>query len=269
MGLRQLGDRPRPQPDADRQVLAVGKNSFQDHPSETALPNLADAERCAQSVAGQFGDTALYGAAATEQRVRAELGRLAAAFCEASQPNFVFFLTHAHVVPDSPEKSCLFLTRPSATTRVGWDSVPTLSMVGMESQPGRRTSQPPTTFNDGRLTLPEIYRLNLHGCELAVLAACNTNVGSSRGGTLSRAFLQSGARRVMASQWSVAAPSTARLMEEVFKEIAEQRNESQTCNYGLALHRARERIRSAGGNWDLPYFWAPFVLVGPPVDPGQ
>ena len=61
--------------------------------------------------------------------------------------------------------------------------------------------------NDGFLTLAEIYELNLQGCELAILSACDTNLGPRQRGegvfALSRGFLVAGSRRVVASNWLV------------------------------------------------------------------
>src|SRR5262249_43178260 len=73
-----------------------------------------------------------------------------------------------------------------------------------------------TTANDGFLSLFEIHALPLSQCELAVLSACQTNVGPRQpleaGSTMARAFLAAGARRVVSSQWDVDDQSTAELV---------------------------------------------------------
>lgn len=78
--------------------------------------------------------------------------------------------------------------------------------------------------DDGFLQLFEIYDLNLSECELTVLSACETNVGEYIEGegvfALSRGFLAAGARRVIASQWSVNDASTAEMMGAFFRQIA-------------------------------------------------
>ena len=120
--------------------------------------------------------------------------------------------------------------------------------------------------NDGFLSLHEIHSLDLDDCELAVLSACQTNVGPElpleAGATLAQAFLAAGTRRVVASHWSVDDPSTAELIGAFFEEIAESRNQGETISYAAALQRARRRVRSRQ-EWSAPYYWAPFVLVGP------
>jgi CHAT domain-containing protein len=122
--------------------------------------------------------------------------------------------------------------------------------------------------NDGFLELPEIYGLPLGQCELVVLSACNTNVGQRRpmemAATLSRAFLSSGARRVVAGQWPVADQPTAQLMTQFFRNLAACQQQGQPCDYSSALQDARDHVRrSEGGRWGDPRFWAPFVLLGP------
>ena len=120
--------------------------------------------------------------------------------------------------------------------------------------------------NDGFLMLHEVHTLPLAGCELAVLSACQTNVGPERpleaGSTLAQAFLTAGAKRVVSSHWNVADASTAELMGKFFEEVARSLKQGEPVNYALALKRARKHIQSIDP-WSSPYYWAPFVLIGP------
>jgi CHAT domain-containing protein/tetratricopeptide (TPR) repeat protein len=119
---------------------------------------------------------------------------------------------------------------------------------------------------DGFLTLYEIYQLPLQDCELAVLSACVTNVGpqlpKEAGITLASGFLSAGARRVVASHWSVDDRSTALLMGYFFEEVARAAEGGQSLGCAAALHKARLRLRGEGG-WSSPFYWAPFVVLGP------
>lgn len=119
--------------------------------------------------------------------------------------------------------------------------------------------------NDGFLTLHEITRLKLTGCELTVLSACVTNVGPQRqleaGVTLSGAFLGAGSRGVMATCWSVDDQATAELMSTFFGAVRPAMGKGTA--YPEALKAARLTIRGKRG-WEAPFFWAPFVYVGPP-----
>jgi CHAT domain-containing protein len=124
--------------------------------------------------------------------------------------------------------------------------------------------------DDGYLNLGEIYELPLGNCELAVLSACDSNVGPNRkleaGSTLTRAFLSAGASRVVSSLWMVNDESTAAMMKELAREIAGALERGERPNYAEALQQARRRVRrdKEHEEWRHPHFWAPFVLIGPP-----
>jgi CHAT domain-containing protein len=119
--------------------------------------------------------------------------------------------------------------------------------------------------DDGFLTLHEISRLNLAGCELTVLSACVTNVGPQRpleaGVTLAGAFLGAGSRGVMASCWSVDDRATAELMGAFFGAV--RAAGGKPVAYPDALRAARLAVKGKPG-WEAPFFWAPFVYLGPP-----
>lgn len=69
---------------------------------------------------------------------------------------------------------------------------------------------------DGYLTLSEIYELDMRGCELVVLSACESNLGPQQRGegswALSHGFLVAGARRVVATNWLVDDEAAASLV---------------------------------------------------------
>jgi CHAT domain-containing protein len=106
----------------------------------------------------------------------------------------------------------------------------------------------------------EIYDLDLQA-ELAVLSACVTSRGRMVEGegsfALSRGFLAAGARRVVASLWSVDDASTAALMGSFFRRLDPDRP------YSAALRDARRAVR-ANSKWRGPFYWAPFLLTGAP-----
>jgi CHAT domain-containing protein len=132
---------------------------------------------------------------------------------------------------------------------------------------GPRNGEWEAPEDDGFLSLHEICTLPLGDCELAVLSACVTNVGPQRpleaGVTLAGGFLTAGAHRVVASHWSVDDRSTAELMEVFFREVASAAGQGQQASYARALQQARRQVRGQT-QWSAPFYWAPFVLVGPP-----
>lgn len=122
--------------------------------------------------------------------------------------------------------------------------------------------------DDGFLELHEIHRLSLPACELAVLSACQTNLGPElrleTGSTLARGFMAAGARRVVSSQWKVEDKSTALLVSHFFKQVADQSEQGSQINFAIALNEARRFVRNHS-DFSSPYHWAPFVLIGPAV----
>ncbi len=124
--------------------------------------------------------------------------------------------------------------------------------------------------DDGFLSLHEIHNLPLQDCDLAVLSACNTNVGPDRplevGSTMARAFFAAGVSRVVCSHWSVNDDSTSLLMSEFFKNLSRAWKNGESVDYASALQLARKQVRGQEKYRD-PYYWAPFVLIGPPDEP--
>jgi tetratricopeptide (TPR) repeat protein/CHAT domain-containing protein len=122
--------------------------------------------------------------------------------------------------------------------------------------------------DDGFLTLLEIYGLDLQACELAILSACQTNFGPRQRGegvwALSRGFLVAGARRVVATNWLVDDEGAATLVNYFCTDIAQQEAQQadRAVDYAQALQTAKRRVREEP-KWSSPYYWAPFVLVGP------
>ncbi len=126
--------------------------------------------------------------------------------------------------------------------------------------------KPNDTADDGFLTLPEIYDLNLKGCELAILSACETNFGPQQRGegvwAISRGFLVAGARRVVASNWLVDDEAAASLVSYFCSGLANAQKEGKQPDYAQALYDAKRWVRQQK-KWESPYYWGTFVLVGP------
>jgi len=123
---------------------------------------------------------------------------------------------------------------------------------------------PPRGDDDGFLQLFEIYDLRTD-CELAVLSACSSNTGALVAGegifALSRGFLLGGARRVVASQWSVDDVSTADLIGDLFRRLAAAGATGPSADPALALRDAKRLIRRRAA-YAHPFYWAPFVITG-------
>ena len=92
--------------------------------------------------------------------------------------------------------------------------------------------------------------------ELLVLSACQTATGDKRAALgLAGVAVRSGARSTLASLWSVQDGSTAELIVEFYRQLM-----NPNISKAEALRRAQVSLLK--GKYKLPYFWAPFVLVG-------
>jgi CHAT domain-containing protein len=129
---------------------------------------------------------------------------------------------------------------------------------------GPRAQQNPA--DDGYLTVAEIYPLDLRACEIAILSACQTNIGPLQQGegvwTISRGFLVAGSKRVVCSLWSVSDQATAYLVNHYAESMAKGLSEGN-YDYAAGLHDAKRFLRNQSGDVSKPKFWAPFVLIGP------
>jgi CHAT domain-containing protein len=120
--------------------------------------------------------------------------------------------------------------------------------------------------DDGFLTLSDIHALDLTRCELAILSACEKNLGPQQKGegtfALSRGFLIAGARRVVASNWLVDDEAAASLLSIYCALLAKAEKDRKPVDYAGALREAKRWVRGQE-KWKAPYYWASLVLVGP------
>ena len=112
----------------------------------------------------------------------------------------------------------------------------------------------------GILTAEELCSLDLSQCELAVLSACETNVGIRRAGqgiqSLQSALYAAGARTSITSLWKVDDAATRRLMEVFYTNLwIEEMGKAE------ALWQAKQALRDEG---HPPAHWAGWVLTGDP-----
>jgi CHAT domain-containing protein/Tfp pilus assembly protein PilF len=115
-------------------------------------------------------------------------------------------------------------------------------------------------LSDGPLLVSDIFNLELKA-DLVVLSACRT-AGKQVTGEglvgLTRAFLYAGSPSVVVTLWQVLDSSTSDLMEGFYEGLDQTRDKAE------ALRQAKIGMIRRKGRLALPYYWAPFVLVGKP-----
>jgi CHAT domain-containing protein len=124
----------------------------------------------------------------------------------------------------------------------------------------------PEGDDDGRLTVREIYGLDLQQADLVVLSACETQIddtGIVHGQLsvdsgdeiigLTRAFFYAGTPSVVSTLWRVEDEPSALLMEHFYTHLRSGMGKAE------ALRQAQMDVREEYPN---PYYWAGYVLSG-------
>jgi len=92
--------------------------------------------------------------------------------------------------------------------------------------------------------------------ELLVFSACETARGDNRATLgLAGVAIRAGARSTLATLWRVSDDSTATLMAEFYRELASSKTKAE------ALRQAQIKVLH-DNKYNIPYYWAPYVLVG-------
>jgi len=107
------------------------------------------------------------------------------------------------------------------------------------------------------LTALEVSGLDLQGTEMVVLSADDTGLGDAENGEgvygLRRAFLVAGARNVVSSLWKVDDRVTRDLMRAFYERVRRGEGPADALR-DVQLKMLKQH----------PYYWASFVVVGPP-----
>jgi CHAT domain-containing protein len=109
------------------------------------------------------------------------------------------------------------------------------------------------------LTTAQFANQSFERCRLAVLSACSSGAGESRGpvnpNSLVSGLIRAGVRDVVASRWRVDSKATLALMRSFYERLL------STGDVGGALQSAAAEVRSTRG-MGHPYFWASFSAFG-------
>ena len=174
-----------------------------------------------------YGGRFLSGLQATEPELRRVLG----------SARVLHLATHGRYHRDDVLLSGLILTQPATGNSV-------------------------TEATDGVLEAAELLDPQIQvRAEVVVLSGCETARGVPSFGEglvgLTRAWQIAGARSVVASQWSIADASTARLMRRFHERLKAGLTKDE------ALRRAMVALADRPGT-SHPFFWAAFLITGDP-----
>jgi CHAT domain-containing protein/Tfp pilus assembly protein PilF len=205
-------------------------------------------------------------AAAAYRGMLGEIGRLPRLKYSAAEANSIaaLFASTDRVVflgKDASEENVKFNPDLASARRLHFATHGILR----EDQPrysGLVLAQNESSREDGLLQVYEIFNLpHLDNCDLVVLSACQTGVGTLLRGEalvgLVHSFFYAGAPSIVVSLSQVEDESTASLMTGFYRHLLQSGNKAD------GLRQAKqEMIRSR--RWSHPRLWAPFVLVGEP-----
>lgn len=115
----------------------------------------------------------------------------------------------------------------------------------------------PDGVDDGILSAYELSQIDLTGCGLVVLSACETGLGMTQSRYqdsfgLRYALKYAGVQTIIASLWQVPDEATSLLMSTLYAHIAEGSTPR------AALKAAQQAVRQ---QFPEPYFWAAFYVV--------
>lgn len=118
----------------------------------------------------------------------------------------------------------------------------------------------PTGRADGVLSAEEVVGLDLSACNLAVLSACQTALGSGRSGeglvSLRRSFREAGVETVIASLWKVDDEATRVLFARFYDKLWRENLAPSAALRSARLSLLRD------GRFAAPRYWAAFTLSG-------
>lgn len=203
----------------------------------------------------------LDGGLPTEERVKVEFSRFP----------FIHFASHGFFRPEGSGSYWLNSNQGEKSPVDSFESK--VEALFRRSFPGLRSgivcaganTKLDESRENGLLTAEEVSWLDLSHCDLVVLSACQSGLGTIRGGEgmvgLRSAFRQAGAKTVISSLWSVGDRSTAELMGSFYRALwTKGRGKLE------ALREAQlEMIKSQRKLFDgqvYPYAWGAFVLDG-------
>jgi CHAT domain-containing protein len=179
-------------------------------------------------------------------------------------PSILHIATHgfAFSTPDNRPKNddrMMMMSMQEDRRSVFRQTTDPLTRAGLVMAGGNKvwsTGQTYPNKEDGILTAREISNMDLRGCMLATLSACETGLGEIKGSEgvfgLQRAFKMAGVQNLIVSLWQVPDKTTTEFMETFYKKWLINK---------LELREAFRQTQQEMSRKYKPYQWAAFVLV--------
>jgi CHAT domain-containing protein/tetratricopeptide (TPR) repeat protein len=181
-------------------------------------------------------------------------------FENTTAPSVIHIATHgfAFTIPKKIPNEGKFVLQDNKTNVFRMSEDP-LTRAGLVMAGGNQvwaTGIPYPNHDDGILTAREVSELNLNGCVLATLSACETGLGEIKGSEgvfgLQRAFKMAGVKYLIVSLWKVPDAQTTEFMQLFYSSWLIQK---------LPIRDAFRQTQITMSNKYTPYQWAAFILV--------
>ena len=150
------------------------------------------------------------------------------------------------------------------------EASPEFDVIHFSSHSGLDSLRNPwIAFNDAKISLKEIYKLNLDA-SLVTLSSCKSSEGKRSDSEsfdgesfaegvngLARAFLFADASAVIGSNWELNESAGLEVLTDFYKGVKKNKSKAES------LREAKLKF-IASNEYKSPYYWAPLVLIGDP-----
>ena len=175
-------------------------------------------------------------------------------------PSIIHIATHGFAFPKpNNNRNDEFFMLQNSNTDIFRISEDPLTRVGLVMAGGNHvwtTGVPFPNHEDGILTGREVSDLNLKGCLLATLSACETGLGEIKGSEgvfgLQRAFKMAGVKYIIVSLWKVPDIQTKEFMEQFYLLWLIKKFDIKT---------AFRQTQFSMSKIYPPYYWGSFTLI--------
>lgn len=174
------------------------------------------------------------------------------------QQQIIHISTHGFCWTDSIARRKDYFKQQGAVNAVYIDPMTRCGLLfaGANTALSGHSRSLPAGVQDGILTAKEISLMDLRGCDLLVLSACETargDVTSEGVFGLQRAFKMAGVQTIIMSLWKVNDATTQMLMTEFYRNWIEKKQTKHE-----AFKNAQNAVQA---KYEEPEYWAGFIML--------